>query len=403
MRIASILHPRTLAIGALAALAFAAFSADASAQKLTFTATIDQAQETPPTGSPATGKATFVVDRATKTLSFFITFSGLGSAEVSAHIHQGAPGVPGPILFALPLGSPKIGTWNYPAAQEQNIITGLTYVNIHSANFGGGEIRGQILIESTPTTEFSAKIDQAQETPPTGSTATGAGFFAIDTVAKTLTFNINYSGLSSTEVSAHIHQGAVGVPGPILFSLPLGTTKTGVWNYPAAQESNILTGLTYVNIHSSNFGGGEIRGQILAVTNPQIYCSSKVNSLGCTPAISFTGAPSMAASTLHIGVTQVLNNKNGLLFWSANPAALAFQGGTLCAAAPVKRTAVQQTHGNAPPNDCSGSMDFFWSTAELNNALLAPGKTVYNQYWSRDPSSPSTTSLSDAVQFVVQP
>src|SRR6185295_9231255 len=76
MRIASILQPRTLAIGALAALAFTAFSADASAQKLTFTSTIDQAQETPPTGSAATGTATFVVDRASKTLNFFINFSG---------------------------------------------------------------------------------------------------------------------------------------------------------------------------------------------------------------------------------------------------------------------------------------------------------------------------------------
>ncbi|MCC6405747.1 MAG: hypothetical protein IT453_01180 [Planctomycetes bacterium] len=96
-----------------------------------------------------------------------------------------------------------------------------------------------------------------------------------------------------------------------------------------------------------------------------------------------------------------MNNKNGLLFWGTAPLAAPFQGGTLCVKLPIERTAVQNTGGNPPPNDCSGSMDFFWSSAQMAAEGLAPGQTIYNQYWSRDPQSASTTSLSAGVSFTI--
>ena len=48
------------------------------------------------------------------------------------------------MLFPLPAGSPKIGTITYTDPEEAGIFGGQTYINIHSANFPGGEIRGQI-------------------------------------------------------------------------------------------------------------------------------------------------------------------------------------------------------------------------------------------------------------------
>ena len=51
----------------------------------------------------------------------------------------------------------------------------------------------------------------------------------------------------------------------------------------------------------------------------------------------------------------MLNNKNGLLFYGINGrAAIAFQGGTLCVKAQIKRTPSVNSGGNPPPNDCSG-------------------------------------------------
>jgi len=104
-----------------------------------------------------------------------------------------------------------------------------------------------------------------QEVPPDASTATGFATFSYDNTTNELTYNITFSGLSSTETGAHIHQGVVGVDGPIQFTLLSGSPKTGTVTLSASQETSLLAGELYVNIHSNNFSGGEIRGQIIAI------------------------------------------------------------------------------------------------------------------------------------------
>lgn len=116
------------------------------------------------------------------------------------------------------------------------------------------------------TVLYSATINGAQETPPNGSLATGSGTFTQDTVADTLSINVVIAvPPPSGEIAAHIHEAAIGVPGPIKFGLPIGSPKIAVWNYGPADEPNIIAGLMYVNIHSNVFPGGEIRGQIIRV------------------------------------------------------------------------------------------------------------------------------------------
>ena len=113
---------------------------------------------------------------------------------------------------------------------------------------------------------YGASLDGSQEVPPNGSAGTGTATFTIDDVANTVTYTIMYSGLSAPETAAHIHGMAPpGANAGVLHSLPAGQPKNGVWNYLEAQEAGILSGLTYVNIHTSAFPGGEIRGQIVPV------------------------------------------------------------------------------------------------------------------------------------------
>ncbi|MFZ3043679.1 MAG: CHRD domain-containing protein [Minisyncoccia bacterium] len=118
---------------------------------------------------------------------------------------------------------------------------------------------------------LSATLNGALAVPATASGATGSGSFTIDTNANTLSFNITTSGLTGgAEVSASINGPAtVGVAAPVLFSLPLGASKIGVWNYPEALEADILAGRTYVNVRTVLFANGEIRGQILPQSNLQ--------------------------------------------------------------------------------------------------------------------------------------
>lgn len=133
------------------------------------------------------------------------------------------------------------------------------------------------------------------------------------------------------------------------------------------------------------------------------YCSGKVNSLGCTPAVNVTGAASLSGSSLVVSASEVINNKSGLLFWGFAPTAAPFQGGTLCVQPPTLRTPVQLSGGSPSGSDCTGSFAFAFTSTFLASAGLAVDDDVYCQYWSRDPASPSTTSLSDAARFRVCP
>lgn len=140
---------------------------------------------------------------------------------------------------------------------------------------------------------------------------------------------------------------------------------------------------------------------------PAVYCTAKVNSQGCTPAIGFTGAPDFdAGSGFVVGASNVLNNKSGVLFYGLDgPSSLSFQGGFLCVKAPTTRTPPQSSGGNPPPDDCSGTfaLDFNVRIASGVDPRLVAGETVWSQYWSRDPQSAFTTNLSDALRFFIAP
>ena len=138
------------------------------------------------------------------------------------------------------------------------------------------------------------------------------------------------------------------------------------------------------------------------------YCTAKVNSLACSPAISWVGTPSATAgSGFTISAKQELNNKLGLFIYGTNgQQAVPFQGGTLCFKPPLKRTPPQSSGGNPPTtSDCSGtySIDFNAYIASGVNPALVAGTSVDGQFWGRDPGFPlpNNTSLSDAIHFVI--
>ncbi|MDH3196955.1 MAG: CHRD domain-containing protein [Candidatus Krumholzibacteria bacterium] len=238
-----------------------------------FVATIDGAQAGTP--SAGTGTATFVLNDAGTELTYNIQFSGLGSAETAAHIHSAAEG--DAVVKNLGTGSPKIGKWTntdtppLTAGRVTDLLNGEMYVNIHSVNFPGGEIRGQILQGVCSTTCFEASVDGAQA--GTGSTGTGFGTFTLNHTETELSYEVTFSGLIAPETAAHIHSDAEG--GGVVKNLGTGSPKVGVWSFTdtpplnPARVTALKAGQHYVNIHSTAHPGGEIKGQML--------------SAGCTP------------------------------------------------------------------------------------------------------------------------
>jgi hypothetical protein len=139
------------------------------------------------------------------------------------------------------------------------------------------------------------------------------------------------------------------------------------------------------------------------------YCTAKINSLGCAPSIGWSGEPALsqlATTPFEIAATNVVNQKNGVLFYSTSGRrATPFQGGVLCVAAPLRRTPFRSSAGSPSGADCTGvlSLDFSpWLTG-VNDPTLEIGLIVDAQWWYRDPASPSTTGLSNALELEIRP
>jgi len=122
----------------------------ASAQTVTYKATLLAIAEAPPTDSKGSGYGVFTFNPATKMLSWDVTFKGLTGPATAGHIHgPAAPGsnsgvmVPFTNVPAAADGEIK-GSATLNDAQIAALQGGKMYTNIHTAANKGGEIRGQL-------------------------------------------------------------------------------------------------------------------------------------------------------------------------------------------------------------------------------------------------------------------
>ncbi len=112
---------------------------------VTFKATLTGAQEVPANASTATGDATLTFNTNTKIFTLTVTHSI--ASPTNGHIHKAAVGVSGGVIFPFASFTSPI-SYTSPAldaTQEADLNAGLYYVNIHTAAFPNGEIRGQLI------------------------------------------------------------------------------------------------------------------------------------------------------------------------------------------------------------------------------------------------------------------
>ncbi len=112
-----------------------------------------QATTNPTNAGAGTGTIAGSYDDATNLLDYSITWSDLTGTVNNMHFHLGAPGVAGGVELGVPgpWSSPQVGSGiALSGAQETNLLGGLWYLNIHTTEFGGGEIRGQVGVTPVP-------------------------------------------------------------------------------------------------------------------------------------------------------------------------------------------------------------------------------------------------------------
>ena len=146
--------------------------------------------------------------------------------------------------------------------------------------------------QAIPVT-FTANLSGANENPAVNTPATGLATVILDAQAHTIQINVTFSGLTSNTQAAHIHccaapptNAGVATTVPAFPGFPLGVTsgnyssavllltdagtynptfvtaQGGLLNAEAVLVNGIQNGLTYLNIHTVNFPGGEIRGPL---------------------------------------------------------------------------------------------------------------------------------------------
>ena len=139
-------------IGALAAVALMASGCAQMGMGSTvpLKAELTGASEVPPVPTPARGMANMTYDPGSKQLKWKVDYSGLSADGTAAHFH--GPAAPGanagvvvPIAMGAAMKSPLEGAATLTDAQAADLLAGRWYVNVHSRNHAGGEIRGQAM------------------------------------------------------------------------------------------------------------------------------------------------------------------------------------------------------------------------------------------------------------------
>ena len=215
-------------------------------------------QEVPENTSNATGTYSLSLDKSTNMLTYTINYNGI--TPTAMHFHSGDVGVAGGVEFEVPgpYSSGMQGTVTLTDAQESDLLDGKLYLNIHSAEFPAGELRGQAVMENMVI--FSnVKLSGAEEVPSNMSAATGVFNGVYDKSTKKLMYTITSSGIDATAM--HLHKAAPGMNGDVVMEV---TDMKGTLTLNAEQEADLLAGNLYLNTHSAASPGGEIRGQLVS-------------------------------------------------------------------------------------------------------------------------------------------
>jgi hypothetical protein len=259
-----------------------------------FQFTLSGNQEVPPVDTEASGNCTGILSKDQTT--FTIKCNHNVGDPILAHIHKSPPGMDESIIIFsfYSTESPIEQTFRFTPENVASLLAGNLYVNVHSLNFLGGEIRGQITTpvnsssNGSPLTQAESTASPAEDfTPGPGdklfkfvlsgdqevlgpAVNTQASGKCIGILRKDqTTFAITCDHNVENPTVAHIHESPPDMDRNVII-FPFYSAESPIkqiFRFTPEEVASLLAGNLYVNVHSLNFLNGEIRGQITTPVN----------------------------------------------------------------------------------------------------------------------------------------
>ncbi|MGI8636366.1 MAG: CHRD domain-containing protein, partial [Segetibacter sp.] len=242
------------------------------------------AKEVPANSTRARGTVIVKYNTESNLLELTGDYQGLSNTISGSHIHGPATTTgTAPVLYPIANTGGTMGTLTASVTitetDEADLLTGNLYVNVHSqGTYSEGEIRAQLIATTSGQTEYLTGVINASQSvasPAVVSSGTGSTTVLLDKVTRKIYVTASYSNLASGITNSHIHRGAAGTNGPVvipLYFIP-GTTSGTVTGpvdtvISATLADSIINGFSYLNIHTTNYPGGEIRAQLGSLVLP---------------------------------------------------------------------------------------------------------------------------------------
>ena len=262
--------------------------APAAAGPVFLAADLRGSNEVPP--ADPDGRAVAVVRIQGNQVGFALAWRGI-AAPTAAHIHMGAAGANGPVTVGFFAGAVPAGinavTGSVMVADPATLAAIVAnpagfYANIHTTEFPGGAVRGQLR-----TLKNAVDLQRFLTVGPllsvmtgdqeiAGGDADGHGVSFVRAHGTQVDFGVSWAGIAAPS-AGHIHQGAVGVNGPVVvpfFAAPGGLPASinGIAGTVTGVAADLVTAINrnprgyYTNLHNADFPGGAIRGQLFRLS-----------------------------------------------------------------------------------------------------------------------------------------
>ncbi len=330
MSIFQVVVPGVLLASALSALPA---SAHASGDEVYLAAGLRGAGEVGTTGDKD-GRSTVVLKISGDEITFAIRWNRIGT-PTAAHVHLGARGVNGEIklnLITTPMPKGVLGVSGTVKAGPDVVNALLAgpdgfYANLHDAKHPKGALRGQFhrlskpidlrgVLHGSNQATLSAGASGAQEVQENDGKKRGdqdgQAVWWLRRSGSALAYTASWSKLGAV-TNGHVHKGAAGKNGPVvadLFAGSLPANLTGVagetpLSGKIAKRITDEPGGYYTNLHTTDFAGGAVRGQLSdqKFTHPRAVTADVRRG---SQIYSCTRQPSGAFAFTQLGVTAKL-------------------------------------------------------------------------------------------------